>query len=142
MQRAFTLVEVMVVILILGLITALAAPRVWRWADRLAVASATQEIASFYARARFSAVYHGRRLRIVLDQDSLAATVEAAVDSVLWRQVGPGGRGVVLQSSRSVIRLYPSGLGLGGANTKLVLRRGAAAESLTISRTGRLKRWP
>jgi hypothetical protein len=46
-----------------------------------------------------------------------------------------------MRVSRPVIRLSPVGLGLGGSNTKVVLYRGAAAESLTTSRLGRLKRW-
>jgi hypothetical protein len=48
---------------------------------------------------------------------------------------------VSFRASRPVIRLYPNGFGLGAANTKIVLERGAAAESLTTSRLGRLKRW-
>ncbi len=54
---------------------------------------------------------------------------------------GPARHGVTLTASRSVIRIYSNGMGLGAANTKLVVRRGAAAESLTTSRLGRLKRW-
>jgi hypothetical protein len=40
-----------------------------------------------------------------------------------------------------VIRVGPNGIGWGAANTQLILRRGAAAESLTTSRLGRLKWW-
>ena len=50
--------------------------------------------------------------------------------------------GVALEASRAEIRLYPNGLGLGAANTKLVFRRGEAADSITISRLGRIRRWP
>ena len=141
MRRGLTLIELIVVMTLIGLV-ALGLPRFLRWADRFAVIRATQDIENFYSRARFSAVYHNRRVRIVFHQDSLTATAEGDQDSILLRQIGPGGRSVRLKASREVIRLYPNGLGLGGANTKLVLRRGAAAESLTISRLGRLKRWP
>ena len=141
MQRGLTLVELIVVIALIGL-AALGLPRFLRWADRLAVLRATQDIENFYSRARFSAIYHNSRVRIVFHQDSLTVTAEGDQDSVLLRRIGPSGRSVRLKASREVIRLYPNGLGLGGANTKLVLRRGAAAESLTISRLGRLKRWP
>jgi hypothetical protein len=48
---------------------------------------------------------------------------------------------VGLDASRAVIRIDPTGLGYGAANSTIVLQRGAVAESLTTSRLGRLKRW-
>jgi hypothetical protein len=69
------------------------------------------------------------------------AVYEAALDSTFLVRPGPARHGVVLLASRAVIRLDPTGLGFGAANSTLVLRRGAVAESLTTSRLGRLKRW-
>ncbi len=136
-----TLIELIVVLAILGVIVGLAVPRVAGWADRLAVLRAADEVMAFYHRARFAAVFRSTRVRIAFAGDSISATAEGDSDSLLFWMRGPNRSGVALRASRSVIRLYPNGLGLGAANTKLVLRRGAAAESLTVSRLGRLKRW-
>ena len=126
---------------VFGIVAGLAAPRIARWIDRVAVLRAESEVASFYNRVRMAAVYRSARVRVVFTSDSLAAFLEGDGDTLIARAPGPRRHGVALDASRSVIRLYPNGLGLGGANTKLVLQRGAAADSLTISRLGRLKRW-
>jgi hypothetical protein len=42
--------------------------------------------------------------------------------------------------TRDSIAFYPSGLGYGAANTRLIVSRGAAAETVTVSRAGRVRR--
>ncbi|MFB3112362.1 MAG: hypothetical protein ACE10G_10045, partial [Gemmatimonadales bacterium] len=61
-------------------------------------------------------------------------------DSAFLVVSGPATYGDSLRVSRPVIRFQATGLGLGGANTQLVLRRGAAADSLATSRLGRIRR--
>ncbi len=140
MQRGFTLIEIVIVVAIVGLLAALATPRVAGWMDRLAVMRSVQEFHSFYNVARMGAVYRSSRVRISITPDSLIAIAEGEPDSVVVHMSGPATYGVSLQVSRNVIRLYPTGIGLGAANTTIVLQRGAVAESLTISRLGRLRR--
>ncbi len=142
MQRGVTLMELVVVLVIVGTLSALAFPRAAGWLDWIAVDRATGEVASFYTTARFAAIYRSQRVRLELREDSLRAVFEGVTDSVFLRWPGPVRHGVRLTASRTVIRILPNGLGFGAANTKLVLRRGVAAESLTTSRLGRLKRWP
>jgi prepilin-type N-terminal cleavage/methylation domain-containing protein len=141
MRCGVTLIEVVTVLAVIGLVTAIVTPSLSRWTDRLAVDRATQEVAMFYWQARTSAIFRGRRVRVEFRADSLRASFEGIADSLFLARPGPDRHGVSLRASRPLIRLYPSGFGLGAANTKIVLRRGAAAESLTTSRLGRLKRW-
>lgn len=142
MRRGFTLIELAMVLVVIGVLTGLAGPRVAAYVDWLAVNRAEAETAAFYNRARIAAVYRAVRVRIAFAGDSLIAIAEGSVDSILGSTPGPERHGVALVASRAEIRLYPNGLGLGAANTKLVFRRGAAADSLTISRLGRIRRWP
>jgi hypothetical protein len=95
----------------------------------------------FYGHARMSAIFRGRQVRLEFGPDTLRAVFEGVADSVFLVRPGPRRHGVSLRASRAVIRIYPNGLGRGAANTKLVVQRGVAAESLTTSRMGRLKRW-
>jgi len=141
MRQGVTLLEVLTVMVLVGLVLAISAPRVAKWKDRLAVERATGEIVSFYWQARTSAIFRGTRVRLVFGDDSLQAFFEGVTDSVFLTRSGPSRHGVGLSASRPVIRVYANGLGLGAANTKIVLRRGIAAESLTTSRLGRMKRW-
>lgn len=129
------------VLAIVGVLAALAVPRAAGWLDRLAVRRAADEVASFYQQARLAAIFRSQRVRLELGQDSLRAVLEGPSDSVFLRRMGPARHGVSLTATRGIIRVESNGLGFGAANTKLVLRKGLAAESLTTSRLGRLKRW-
>lgn len=131
----------LIVLAVIGIVAAVSTPRLAGWRDGFATRRAVHELASFYAQARLAAVFRGGRVRLEIREDTLKAALETRSDSVLLRLPGPAAHGVALSASRSVIRLGPTGLGWGAANTKLVLRRGAAVESLTTSRLGRLKRW-
>lgn len=136
-----TLVESVMVLTLIGLLTALAFPRFAGWLDWLAVRRSVEEAATFYSAARFGALMRGSRVRIEFRADSLTAYYEAATDSLFLQRPGPAEDAVDFRASRSIIWINPIGLGAGGANTKLVFRRGEHAESLTTSRLGRLKHW-
>jgi prepilin-type N-terminal cleavage/methylation domain-containing protein len=141
MRRGVTLLEMIMVLAMVGILCALAFPRVAGWLDELAVSRATNEVASFYQTARIGAVFHSQRVRLEFDPDTLRAVFEGWPEAEYLTWPGPARLGVSLMASRVAIRIQPNGLGLGAANTKLVLRRGMAAESLTTSRLGRLRRW-
>jgi prepilin-type N-terminal cleavage/methylation domain-containing protein len=141
MRRGVTLLELMVVLVILGIVSAFAVPRLRGTLDRLAVARAASEVASFYGRARMAAIFRSSTVRIEFRADTLNAILEGLRDEVAIAEPGPARHGVSLDATRDMIRLYPTGFGIGGANTRLIVARGVAAETLTTSRLGRLKRW-
>ncbi|HLB36659.1 MAG TPA: GspH/FimT family pseudopilin [Gemmatimonadales bacterium] len=141
MRRGVTLLELAMVLTIVGVLSAMAFPRAARWLDAIAVSRAAGEIASFYQTARFKAIFRSQRVRLEFGQDTLRAVFEGPSDSVFLKWPGPARHGVSLVATRPVIRIQPNGLGLGAANTKVVLKKGMAAESVTTSRVGRLKRW-
>jgi len=149
MQRGFTLLEIVAVLVVLGVFAALIGPRVNGWADTIAVGRAMEDLRGAYLRARMAAIYGSARVHVTISPDSLVAIAETGssvaenvTDTLLFRVRGPSYHGVSVEATRNVVRFYPTGIGLGGTNTKIVLRRGMAAESLTVSRLGRLKRWP
>ncbi len=142
MKTGFTLIEMLAVLALLTILAALSLPRLAGWTDRRAVRQAAGEVASFYGRARMAAVFSGRHVRVEFAADSLRAVSREADDSTFLSLPGPARHGVALDATRAAIDVAPNGLGWGAANTKIVLSRGAASESLTTSRLGRLKRWP
>ncbi|MBI2615106.1 MAG: prepilin-type N-terminal cleavage/methylation domain-containing protein [Gemmatimonadetes bacterium] len=141
MRRGVTLPELAMVLAIVGVLSALAFPRAASWLDRIAVSRAAGEVAAFYQTARFAAIFRSQRVRLELGQDSLRAVFEGPRDSVFLKWPGPARHRVDLTVTRATIVIQSNGLGFGAANTKVVLRKGMAAESLTTSRLGRLKRW-
>lgn len=138
----FALVELIVVLGVVAVLLLLAAPRWLRWQDQISVTRAAAELAQFYQTARYAAVVRATRVRIEFRPDTLVAVYErVAGDSAVLARPGPARYGVSLAVTRAAIRIGPTGLGYGGANTTLIVRRGAAADTLTTSRLGRLKRW-
>jgi prepilin-type N-terminal cleavage/methylation domain-containing protein len=141
MTRGYSLIELVTTLTVAGLLLALAVPRWSRFQDRVAVRQASWEVATFYQAARHAAIRRATRVRVELQRDSLRAVFEGPVDSTFMVWAGPSRRGVGLDATRAVIRLGPTGLGFGAANSTIVLQRGGVAESLTTSRLGRLRRW-
>ena len=125
----------------MGALTAIVAPRFSQVRDRLATERAARDLVTFYRQARYAAIYRGTRVRMEFLPDTLRAVYERATDSIFLTRPGPSRHGVTLTASRPVIRIYPNGFGYGAANTKLIVRRGMAAESVTTSRMGRIKKW-
>lgn len=140
MRRGFTLIELLIVICIIGVVAGIGAARIGPMVDRLAVARAVNRMTAFYNTGRMSAVWKGSRVRMELGTDSLVGVFEGQTDSTFLVMSGPAADGVSLTVSRPVVRIQPNGLGLGAANTKLVFKRGEAADSLATSRLGRLRR--
>lgn len=139
--RGVTLIELVIALVLVGILTGLALPVLWRWGDRWRVERAATELSAFYHAARQTAIIDGAPLRVEFGVDTLRAVLEGPPDSVILAVPGPRRHGASLAASRPVIGLEATGFGWGAANTTLVIRRGQAAESLTTSRLGRLKRW-
>ena len=141
MTKGFTLLELTIALVVVVTIAGLAFPRVSTAFDQIAADRALSEVVSFYRRARLAAIWRSTAVEIEFSADTLRATFKGLTDSSFMAEPGPTVHDVRMVVSRSIIRVYPTGLGWGAANTKLVFIRGAAAESLTTSRLGRIKRW-
>ena len=78
--------------------------------------------------------------------DTLTATIVVqavhgvATDTLLIRPLSAVHPGVTLEASRDSIAYAASGLGWGAANSTVVARHGVAAETVWVSRLGRVRR--
>jgi Tfp pilus assembly protein FimT len=141
MGKGFTLLELTFAIFVILTIVGLAFPRISGTFDQIATDRALSEVLSFYHEARLAAIWRSTAVEIEFGEDTLRATFKGLSDSLFVTAPGPQSHRVQMVVSRRKIRIYPTGIGWGAANTKLVFTRGAAAESLTTSRLGRVKRW-
>jgi len=142
MRRGLTLAELLVVLAILAVVTAVTLPRLAGFRDWIAVDTAAQEVITAIAVARSAAVMQGTRSRAVIAADSLRIdrwSEGAWAD--LHRWPGPDRHGVTLEVSTPVVVFEPIGIAWGLSNTTVVLRRGTRLATITVSRLGRVKRW-
>jgi prepilin-type N-terminal cleavage/methylation domain-containing protein len=140
MQRSgLTLVEVLLVVAIACILMAVALPPYIGVRDRASVrAAVTASVAAFDA-ARALALTRGRRAAVRIDTLSGRLVVHSFRDTVMRVPLGVSW-GVRLAASRDSSAIAPDGLGYGAANVQLVVSRGAAAETVVVSRLGRVAR--
>src|SRR2546429_7402592 len=114
MRRGFTLAELVVVVAILAMVTAVTLPRLAGIRDWIAVDTAAQEVMSAIAVARNAAVMQGTRSPAVIAADSLRIDRWRG-DS--WgaphRWPGPGRHGVALRGATAVAGFEPLVLAAG-----------------------------
>ncbi|HEV8381596.1 MAG TPA: prepilin-type N-terminal cleavage/methylation domain-containing protein [Gemmatimonadales bacterium] len=142
MSKGFTLLELIVVTAIAGVLVALWAPRAATLMDWLATERAVRDVTTALAVGRNGAVMQSTRARIDIASDTLRIDrLGAAGWEPWWRWPGPASHGVALEVSNPIVTFGPTGMGWGVSNTRIVLRRGSQAETITLSRVGRVKHW-
>jgi len=138
-RRAFTLLELTVVLTIAGLLIALAVPRFAVLRDSASVRAATGELGAMFSAARQEAI--ARRAPVAVRVDAAAGVVELRAGRVsLARRTLAATYGVTLTSTRDSTVYDPRGIGFGLSNLTVTVRRGEMVDSLTMSRLGRV-RW-
>lgn len=142
MSRGFSLPELVIRLVLMGLLAGLAVPRLAGMLDWLAVARATQQVTTVLAIGRHTAIQHAARTRVVIALDALRLDRWGAAGwETLARWPGPRDDGVALSVSNPEVVFGATGVGYGASNTKIVLQRGSHSETVTVSRLGRVKRW-
>jgi prepilin-type N-terminal cleavage/methylation domain-containing protein len=139
MHRGFTLMEVSVSVVLIGLMAGLTLPRFTGWRDRIAAESAASSTVALLSTARHAALRRAVVTAVSFDTANATVLVHAGVDTIARRALGEV-HGVRLATTRDSIAYGPAGLGYGAANTRIIVARGAAAETVTVSRLGRARR--
>jgi Tfp pilus assembly protein FimT len=141
-RAGFTIVEQVVVMALTATVLAAGIPRLVAQRDAAAVRGATGAVRDAFGMARDHAIASGMRTAVRFSRDGGAFTgtvvVHAATDS-LHRMPLHTVHGVSLVASRDSMTYLPSGLGLGAANLSVIIARGARADTVTVSRLGRVR---
>jgi prepilin-type N-terminal cleavage/methylation domain-containing protein len=136
--RGYTLAELAVVIAVAGLVTIPAIRGLAHQLDRLAVRSAIGEAASVVARARDHALARHEIVSLRIDTARAELLLRTRLEPLARHALGHA-HGVSLAATRDSIAFDARGLGHGAANFTLVARRGSAADTLVVSRLGRVR---
>jgi len=138
MRNAHTLWELLAALTIVSTLAAIAAPPALRSRDRATARAAATTLRSTLASARDASLAHASAALVLGDATLATVTVIVDRDTVL-RHALMGDFRSRLTASRDTIRFGPTGRAFGASNTTLVIRAGAAAETVTVSRVGRVR---
>jgi Tfp pilus assembly protein FimT len=138
MRRGHSVAEVLVVLIVAAAMLAVVIPRASATLDRVAVQTAVGDVAAVLGGARNLAI--AARAGVAVDLDSLSGVlrVRRGSEMLFSRNVGHA-HGVRLRATRDSIAFGPRGLGRGAANVSIVVTRGVVAETVFVSRLGRVR---
>lgn len=144
-RAGFSVLELVTVLTIMAAVLAAAIPRIVTQRDAAAVRSATRAVRGAFSSARGHAIASGTRTAVRFSRAGGATgtftgtvVVHAGTDS-LRRLALQTMHGITLVATRDSMSYLPSGLGFGAANLSVVIARGAHADTLTVSRLGRVR---
>lgn len=133
-----TLAELVLVLVVIGLTSAIGLRQVRHWMDRIATRDAVRAAGHLLSRARDDAV--ALHTFVNVHVDTAARTLELRAQGMRTSVVPIGQlHGVSITTTRDSVTFDVRGLGFGTANFTLVARRGTAADTLTVSRLGRVR---
>lgn len=139
MRRGLTLAELILVCTFLSLVAAIAVPRLNAALDAVRLEQAAHEIAGALTLARAAAIRRTAYAAVVIDEPAGTVRVESAGRTLFSRAVRDDHH-VTLRASRDTITFAPNGMGYGVANSTIVVGIGQRAETVTVSRLGRMRR--
>ena len=141
-QEGKTLTELMVVAAIIGMVAVTAVPSYSVLNSRTQVRCVTEEIASELRLARQLAIAHRDRVRIVIDREQQAFTIQfvnTATTHTTHHAYHYGGKGIFIEepSAGPEIVFHPSGRSASATTIQLHSLEGQT-QKLTVSITGRV----
>ena len=139
MNRGFSLIELLIGLVLLGLLTLMAVPRLAGLRDAAQLRQESLRLVVALDRARGTAVRFASNARLALTDSNYTITV-ALPDTLLevWRAPGPGAEAVRLSGTGAPILFGPSGVAVGASNRTLILTAGGSSRRIVLSRLGRI----
>ena len=137
-RPALTLLELVIVLVVIGLLSIITVREAGHYLDRLAARSAVTEAAEVIHEARDEALALHTLVSVRFDtaRDELSLRARGRPPTV--HALGHA-HGVALAASRDSLVFDARGLGYGASNLTLIARRGRVAETLVVSRLGRVR---
>ena len=127
------------VVAVVAVLLGLAVPRIGRVRDHTATRSAARELAASFSTARDLAIARRSAVAVLLDTVGGSVSISASGQVLSERRLGLL-YGVRLSATRDSMAFDARGVGRGAANLRVVLRRGAASDTVFLSRLGRVRR--
>lgn len=123
---------------IMAILLGIAAPRLGTLRDRASVRSAATELMAILSSARRAAMLRSTGAMVVIDEGRSTASVIVGADTILAHDAGSE-LGVTITATRDTVLYGPSGRGWGASNTSIIVARGRWADTIFVSRLGRVR---
>jgi prepilin-type N-terminal cleavage/methylation domain-containing protein len=137
-KRGFNIIELTIVLSIIAILSAIALPKAAGFIDTMEVRGAVTEIDALFSLARHVAIARAVQSSLDIDPTPGIIVVRVGSDTVMKRELEIA-HGVTLQSTRASITYSQTGIGYGAANLTLVVSRNLAADTIFVSRLGRVR---
>lgn len=142
-RHGFTLVEMLAVIVLMGIVLALVAPRIGTESVKLSARSSAQKIAAFLSRARAEAIQNGRRTAVVRVNNGVRLLMDngTGTPTILgWQDLGLEQQVTLSASPSDTIEFDPRGLATlrGSAVQEIIATRDVYADTACVIGRGRI----
>ena len=139
-QRGFTLIEVMIVIVIIGVVSSIAIPAFSEWRDKQAVRSASPTLMSHLKQARVIAIAENRGVTIDFTSTTTYTYDTGVCGTCKNLQVNLNQYGNVVFNPAPADRTFTSRGTVKNlsADTMMTLQAGSASKTITLNLLGRV----
>lgn len=141
-RRGFTLLEMLIVVVIMGLTTLIVAPRIEQTLARRNVSGAKASFSATYYRARAAAVQNRRPATITIASGliSVSVTTAAGVTQYIGQSLYfPTLYGITPVASAGSLTIGPTGLVTSGTPFTVALSKGSVHDTVQVTGYGRLE---
>ncbi|HUE89452.1 MAG TPA: type II secretion system protein [Vicinamibacterales bacterium] len=138
-QRGFTMVELMIAVVVMGIIMAVGMPKLGAIRDQASVRSATQQIGAYVATTRAAAIRRGLRANFKTRGDTMWVEIQQPGAPEIIAPPIPLAEtfNIQLSTISDSITFDARGFALGLAATqKFVVTRASASDSICVTRLG------
>lgn len=144
-NRGFTLIEMLLVFVIMGIVLSMAAPKLGRAAGQMAVRNAQHEVSAMISLTRALAVQNGRRATFVQEGGAIRVELSrgygSAVDVIAARDLGTQHKVTLGPSDKLEIPFDPRGFaipGSSGASRLIAITRDGFADTVCVIGLGKI----
>ena len=138
MKKGFTIIELTITLGVMAILLAITLPRAAGFLDAIKVRGAVTEIDALFSTARHVAIARAQQTSLEIDPARSIMSVRVGADTLEQRDLLES-QGVTLRTARTTVTYSPTGIGYGAANLTLIVARNLRADTIYVSRLGRVR---
>ena len=137
-KAGFTIIETTVTLSVIAILSAIVLPKASGFIDAIEVRGAVTEAEALFSTARHVAIARGAQATLEINASLGVMSLRVGRDTLQVREIGRA-HDVALRTTRASIVYSPTGVGYGAANLTLIITRNLTADTIFVSRLGRVR---